>query len=391
MMELTEWLVGAQDGLGGFGYTSPIMMAPHDHSNTQFSLLALGAARRSGIPVPEKTWQRALSHLLDRQERKGPPTVRYEDAESPIPGDAYGKLPRAGVHEDRSRGWGYRDGDPATGSMTAGGVSSIALCVEALSANGTLGTSLRKRSDQSIRDGISWLGHHFSVRDNPGPEGAPMGREYRQYYYLFGMERAGDLAGVKYMGAKDWYLEGAKYLVEAQGSDGSWASTAFMNGALGTRGGAVRVGGDLRDTCFALLFLKRAMLRGAKGTPTAEGAIDLSGASGLTGGDYSSLFDAVFVRYARAEATARPERATDFVRLGARSLPLLVLRLEDPNEELREAAIAALKHFTGLTQGFDPRAPENARAAAVRSWEEWWMAHKSRLVADVEAGRFLEK
>ena len=53
------------------------------------------------------------------------------------------------------------------------------------------------------------------------------------------LERAGMLFGTETMGDKYWYPEGAKVLCDIQKGGGAW-------------------GDGTRDTCFAILFLKRA-------------------------------------------------------------------------------------------------------------------------------------
>ena len=60
---------------------------------------------------------------------------------------------------------------------------------------------------------------------------------------LFGLERAGVLADIRFLGDHDWYTEGAEYLIGKQLPSGAWpgpGAHAVMN------------------TCFALLFLRRA-------------------------------------------------------------------------------------------------------------------------------------
>jgi hypothetical protein len=56
------------------------------------------------------------------------------------------------------------------------------------------------------------------------------------------------------MGKHDWWKEGAEYLLGAQTADGSWPGSE--------QGG--RQGGDvtspLVNTCFAILFLKKATM-----------------------------------------------------------------------------------------------------------------------------------
>ena len=58
-------------------------------------------------------------------------------------------------------------------------------------------------------------------------------------YYMYALERAGMLYGTEMMGTHKWYPEGAKVLIETQGADGTGATARS-------------------DTCFAILFLKRA-------------------------------------------------------------------------------------------------------------------------------------
>ena len=199
-------------------------------------------------------------------------------------------------------------------------------------------------------------------------------------------ERAGVLTGTAWVGTHDWYLEGAEYLLKAQRPDGSWSGSSELAQMQQV------------DTCFALLFLKRATTRlhtptkARDGTATApaEEGLDPSTGPALEDAAFRDLFEAVFRRYAAAGEAQRQERAADFVRMGTRSIPLLLLRLGSEDPAARGAAIDALRRTTGETQGFDPAAPEAARAAAIDAWERWWFARKARLVADPGAGRFRE-
>jgi hypothetical protein len=392
MKELTAWLVAAQSGGGGFSYRSP-GSGGYDHSNSQYSLLALKAARRCGIEVPARVWEKALRHFLQAQERKGPDVVRKERAGGG--GQGYGPVTRAAAR-DHARGWGYMERDPATGSMTTGGVSSVAICRSELRGKGVLDPADDVRALQAIWDGLAWLGLHFTVKENPGPDNAPMSRESWHFYYLYGLERAGVLSGATLMGDHDWYREGAEYLVATQEGSGGWRDGG---GEAPPVPGVQRVDrpaldeGEMLDTCFALLFLKRATERLGRGTATAaaEDSLDLSGAPALDEKGFRDLFDLVFRRFAAARDADPEARAADFVKMGTRSIPLLVMKLDDPDAAVRAAAIAALRDTTGISQGFDPAAPDAARAAAVKAWQEWWFAGKATLVADPEAGRFVEK
>lgn len=361
LRELTAWIVAAQQSSGGFGYHSPAR-GHHDHSNTQYSLLALAAAGRCGVPVPVRTWQRALDHLLQCQETKGPEVLRKERFEGG--GDAYGTVTRA-VGRDRARGWGYFDATDATGSMTSGGVSSLALCRAELRRRNRINERDDAAAERGVRDGIAWLGLHFTVTENPGPRGAPMHREAWQYYYLYGLERAGILGGVALMGEHDWYREGAEYLVGVQGEDGSFE-------------------GALLESCWALLFLKRATAGLNRAVATGAEELDLAGGRDLAAADFRPLFDRVFARYLAAAPGAREDLAADFVRLGIRSIPLLIMRLEDADLRARAAALEALRLTTGTANGYDPAAPDAS------CWEAWWIARKDRLVADAPSGLFVE-
>jgi len=72
------------------------------------------------------------------------------------------------------------------------------------------------------------------------------GHSGHNFYYMYGIERAGDIIGRKEFGGKDWYVRGARHLIAVQGADGKWVdSTAYRPR-------------DVLGTSFALLFLKRA-------------------------------------------------------------------------------------------------------------------------------------
>ncbi len=120
-------------------------------------------------------------------------------------------------------GWGYQKGEPR-GSMTVGGVG--ALCILDYMQNKDW------RQDKNVLDGLQWIAKNFSVKENPN-----LGEKWH-YYYLYGLERAGMLFGTETIGSHKWYKEGSEYLIAAQDNDGKWNNPV--------------------DTCFAILFLKRA-------------------------------------------------------------------------------------------------------------------------------------
>ena len=73
-------------------------------------------------------------------------------------------------------------------------------------------------------------------------------KEYAYLYYLYALERAGALYGLDAFGKNEWYPDGVKVLLETQKGDGSWTGSGDSSGPV-------------LDTCFAILFLKRATER----------------------------------------------------------------------------------------------------------------------------------
>src|SRR5207237_904445 len=72
--------------------------------------------------------------------------------------------------------------------------------------------------DPTRQRAVDWMATHFSVGQNPG-----VGEQWK-YYYLYGLERAGRLTGLRYFGDHDWYREGAEELVRRQDRlNGSWS------------------------------------------------------------------------------------------------------------------------------------------------------------------------
>ncbi len=202
--------------------------AAGDNSNSQYAALGLRACHDAGVVVPKavialaKRWWMVGQH---REDEKGERSVA------------------TGAVSGRPRGWCYeKDGEnhrPAYGSMTAGAVGSLAIYDHILGVDW--------KTDASLRDGLAWLGTKFSVTENVGPcqhGGKP---QTFYYYYMYALERAGMLLDVRDIGGHDWYREGARVLLAAQRPDGAWnVADKYMHHL------------PAWDTCFAILFLKRA-------------------------------------------------------------------------------------------------------------------------------------
>ncbi|MCU0725616.1 MAG: hypothetical protein MUE73_07495 [Planctomycetes bacterium] len=359
MQEMVDWLVEVQEPAGGWRYPGGGV----DMSNTQYALLALKEARKSGLRVPEETFGRALGVVLASQEGSGTRVARYQETR----GDgAYGAMRERVPGYDRVRGFGYMLRQPPTGSMTAAGVAAAAICASELKAEKV--RALAEDGVQAARDGLAWLGKHFDVTLNP--RSGPMWH----YYYLYGLERAGMLAGVVYVGEHRWYPEGAKYLVDAQRPDGSWRPAMAVPGRGPNSGDAI-------DQSFALLFLTRATAR-ALGVPTEQPLLDLTGGEKLSERDFATLLDAAFAELEGLPEARRPDRARDFALLGPRVLPLLIARLLDAEEGTRALADSVLRAVTGLSFDYDAAAPAEEREAAADAWTLWYLRNRERLGTD---------
>jgi len=197
--------------------------ASGDNSNSQYAALGLRACSEAGITLPKDSLALARKWWLECQHA----------------GDKDKKVSTGKITAE-PRGWCYdvKDSHPAYGSMTAGAVGSVAILDYLL--------DLDWKKDPSVAAGLAWLTTHYSVTENVvPPQERPAGTTEFYYYYLYALERAGILAGTEMLGTHKWYLEGAKILVEAQTADGSWQHGGEWNKPSW-------------NTCFAILFLKRA-------------------------------------------------------------------------------------------------------------------------------------
>jgi hypothetical protein len=218
-----------------------------DLSNTQYALLALDMAARCGVDAPSETWRLAAEHVLKEQEDEGLDVPLWIENEAWS--EDHPEVPRfLEAAKTQARGWCYLPGRPTlpTGSMTAAGVTCLATAKERLWALAALPEDLSRRIDQGLIGGLAWLSEHFTVADNPDPP------SQWHYYYLYGLERVGAKTGVRFVGTHDWYREGAEHLLGAQLAAGGWAEAAASGKPADSTESAIT------QTCFALLFLRRA-------------------------------------------------------------------------------------------------------------------------------------
>ena len=252
--ELVKFLVGSQVvKIGGWRYPGNDIGSVNgdvDLSNTQYALLGLNAAARCGIAVPDAVWTRTLEYVLREQEKDGMPSELFIENAAWEPGfDEPPKFLSAGKR--KARGWTYLPGgrDGSTGSMTCAGLACLAIVKERLSETGKLTPEASRRIDTGLLDGLAWLSDVFTVTDNPV---VPTAAAMWHYYYLYGLERVGSLTGVAYHAKADWYRVGADHLMAAQEKNGGWKEASSKDKPADSTESAIT------QTCFALLFLKRA-------------------------------------------------------------------------------------------------------------------------------------
>lgn len=195
--------------------------AAGDNSNTQYASLGLRACYDAGIVIPEESVQLAVRWLIE--------SMHAGEGDDKA---GKGAVVSGGETPGKPQGWSYKGADEgkAYGSMTAGGVGALTIYDYMLKKDW--------KKDANVKNGLAWLGKNFSATSNPG-----RGNSW-ELYYLYGVERAGVLYGTDKMGDHDWYLEGAKQLLSTQGDDGSWKVSGGEHPTW--------------DTCFAILFLKKA-------------------------------------------------------------------------------------------------------------------------------------
>jgi len=183
-----------------------------DLSSTQFALLGLRAASQAGYPfdkVAPDVWKKAAEYVKTMQLPDG--------------------------------GFCYQRGEQYRASMDACGIGSLLICKEQMEL---IGQTPPAWMDEAVTKALAHLDQVFAPNENKGYiDGAT-----HLYYYLYSVERVGDLTGRREFAGLDWYLRGAELLLSAQDADGKWIdSTGFAPH-------------DVLGTTFALLFLKRATI-----------------------------------------------------------------------------------------------------------------------------------
>jgi hypothetical protein len=232
-----------------------------DNSNTQFATLALWVARRHGLPV-----EKALARI----------DARFRSTQLPDGGWSYTPIQQMMPQQPILAG--HMPGMGSTATMTCAGLLGLAV------ADGAVLEMIREKKpgakprdvskDQNLTRGLMALGavveNPQNLRFDPFPFPRNDARRVagRTYYFFWSLERVAVALDLNTIGKKDWYGWGAEVLLANQTPQGTWVGDYGDNGV---------------DTCFALLFLRRANLARDL-TASLTGRIKDPGAAVLRGG-----------------------------------------------------------------------------------------------------------
>lgn len=246
---LTIWLQTKQKPAGFWRYPEAGM----DLSNTQYAMLGLFSAHRLGGKVDAGMVRRTMEETLKRQQKDGPRVPFILDPRLHKHGGQ-----RRSATTIPARGWRYMPAEevsgkkvvyPYSGSMTSAGVAVLAIGRNILGPKQRWLKTVDAEVRRSMWEGLAWMQAHWDLLDNPGQPGN------WPFYWIYGLERAGQLCGVEYVGGHDWYHEGCLRLIADQRGDGSWPKNQRMR-PPGDQN--VKWWSDQVDTCFALLFLTKS-------------------------------------------------------------------------------------------------------------------------------------
>jgi hypothetical protein len=274
--EIALYIVNGQMGTGPWFY--PGRPGSGDTSITQYSVLGLWAAARSGIRIPNNVWDRSAAWLVSTQLAGGnftyhPPGPRETSHHAmTVAGVACLYVAKLYLDPESAPAPTAEKKAEAKPDAVFGVLEKVPLEVQKQEKSkpvttSTLGgrsepskrTVTDKQIDEAIGRGVDWLARNYR-------------EDYRlvewKQYYLYGLERMTALTNMTDIAGQDWYGDGAAFLLERQQKEGHWLGPP-TNGVT---------------TSFAILFLSRAtgkLLRRAEpGQPAVGGGL-LAGGRGL--------------------------------------------------------------------------------------------------------------
>ena len=190
-----------------------------DMSNTQYGALGMWVAEKHGFRAKRRTWQDLVEALGELQ------------------------------HEDGAWGYARHYLPESSGTMTTSGITVLWCAIEHFKKK-KLGKGVIRQAEKQLDRAWAWLDHVFTGTGNPSHPNGVLRDSYPlfqrsvtyHYYYLFGIERISAFFKRKKIAKRDWYREGATWLLRRERSSGNW--------------------GGLANSALALLFLRRATSTG---------------------------------------------------------------------------------------------------------------------------------
>lgn len=303
-------------------------MQSGDNSNSQFAVLALWAASAlAAYEVPADTWQRIQAFYARTQ----------------LPGGAWAYVPR------------MQDGKA---SMTSAGLCSYVYATAGLL--GGVNALSAARKDPVAQRGLSAL------------LGDPRPRDYRDYYFVYALERAGTVMAIP---EEEWYAQGARALVQQQDAGGRWGP-----GKAGTT-----IGGAY-ETSLALLFLSQATRAAVTRGGDPHGGRRITSFPGRVG---PAQLEEALLYYVTAPAAERRTLQPRFAEAGTEAVRFLVGKLRASDREARVAACGLLEALVEKRFLFEPDAKPEERDLMLVPIEAWWQEQKAGLQWDEKKGRFV--
>lgn len=216
---ITTYILKAQRPDGAWTYPGEKVA---DTSITQYGLLGLWAAERSGVNVSLKVWNDAARWLLQTQMKDGGFTYWPGTTNGAGNGNSYPNMTFAGTGcLLLSRIYIYGD-TPMYGTENRPKPKKFGVLDDIKSQN-NLDMWAKRRAevgdtvqlgalDQGIGRGLAWISSHWSTQSPTAAKG----------YFFYSLERVGALSVSDKLGGHDWFNECLPIIVGQQDKDGSW-------------------------------------------------------------------------------------------------------------------------------------------------------------------------
>jgi hypothetical protein len=215
------------------GGDAPTGLEIADNSNTQYALLGIHAGLEASVSLSAQERERLQSALQGLR-------VFYVNKQ---------------VKREDEGGWPYNQRIlTPTFTMTVAGLCGLLITgmdlaegKQVLRKDGSAENCGQYEEVEQVARALRWIGRRFPAELKPNNANSLIGPTF---YSLYGVERAGRLSGLRFLGGHDWYEVGCRFLVHAQDRDGSWTGSAGGSPLHGDSTPVV-------NTSFALLFLSK--------------------------------------------------------------------------------------------------------------------------------------